>query len=82
MSWFSHKKKVTADKVESRFQQGLVLVKDLDKKEFKRFIDGLTLVWQGYDCMRRVQTIDEKESVDIDEPAKFIETEIENGRNK
>ena len=79
---FSHKKKVTADKVESRFQQGLVLVKDLDKKEFKRFIDGLTLVWQGYDCMRRVQTIDEKESVDIDEPAKFLETEIENGRTK
>ena len=33
MSWFSHKKKATADKVESRFQQGLVLVKDLDKKE-------------------------------------------------
>lgn len=82
MSWFSHNKKHEADKVESRFQQGLVLIKDLDKKEFKRFIDGLTLVWQGYDCMRRVQTIDEKENADIEEPEKFLETEIKNGRDK
>lgn len=79
MSWFSHKKKHGADKVESRFQQGLVLIKDLDKKEFKRFIDGLTLVWQGYDCMRRVQTIDEKENADIEEAEKILEKD--NGGN-
>lgn len=76
---FSRKHKKTADRVESRFQQGLVLVKDLDKKEFKRLIDGLTLVWQGYDCMRRVQTIDEKETADIDEAEKVLERE--SGRN-
>lgn len=74
-SLFSNKKNHSADKVETRFQQGLVLVKDLDKREFKRFIDGLTLVWQGYDSMRRVQTIDEKETADIDESEKFLEKE-------
>lgn len=73
--WRSKKNKQTIDKVEARFQQGVMLVKDLDKKEFKRFIDGLTYAWQGYDCMRRVQTIGEKESIDIDEPEKFLETE-------
>lgn len=73
--WRSNKNRQDLDKVEARFQQGVMLVKDLDKKEFKRFIDGLTYAWQGYDCMRRVQTIDEKESVDIDEPEKFLETE-------
>lgn len=79
MTWFSHKKKRDTDKVESRFQQGLTLVKDLDKKEFNRFINGLTLGWQGYDCMRRVQTIDEKENGDIDESEKILEAE--SGRN-
>lgn len=75
MNLFSHKKRKEADKVESRFQQGLVLVRDLDKREFKRFVDGLTLAWQGYDCMRRVQTIDEKETADIDESEKILEKE-------
>lgn len=69
------KKKKHADRVETRFQQGLVLVKDLDKKEFNRFIDGLTLAWQGYDRIRRVQTIDEKENSDVDEAEKFLEKE-------
>lgn len=73
--WHSNKNRQAADKVEAKFQQGIMLVKDLDKKEFKRFIDGLTYAWQGYDCMRRVKTIDEKESIDIDEPEKFLETE-------
>lgn len=73
--WRSRNNKHSLDKVEARFQQGVTLVKDLDKKEFKRFINGLTYAWQGYDCMRRVQTIDEKESADIDAPEKFIETE-------
>lgn len=77
--WFSSQRR-HKDKVENRFQQGLNLVKDLDKREFKRLIDGLTLVWQGYDSMRRVQTIDEKENKDIDEAEEFLERE--SGRNK
>ena len=79
IKFFSRKNRKEADKVEARFQQGLTLVKDLDKREFKRFIDGLTLGWQGYDCMRRVQTIDEKETADIDESEKILEKE--NGGN-
>lgn len=75
MKCFSHKKKREMDKVEARFQQGLTLVKDLDKKEFNRFINGLTLGWQGYDCMRRVQTINEKENGDIDEAEEILEKE-------
>lgn len=79
MTWFS-KTKSKKDKVESRFQQGLDLVKDLDKREFNRFIDGLTLAWQGYASMRRVQTIDEKENKDIIAAEKILEQE--SGRDK
>lgn len=43
MKIFNRKAKRNADKVESRFQQALNLVKDLDKTEYNRFIDGLTL---------------------------------------
>lgn len=77
---FSRKKNKELDKVEARFQDGLTLVKDLDKKEFERFIKGLTLGWQGYDCMRRVQTIDEKEVEDITNSEKILERE--SGRDK
>ena len=76
MKLFKRKSKRDADRVEARFQQGLVLVKDLDKREFNRFIDGLTLAWQGYDRIRRVQTIDEKENSDVDEVEKYLEKEV------
>ena len=58
------KRKIT-DRVEERFQTALNLVKDLDRREFKRFVDGLTLAWQSYDRIKQVQTIDEKENSDI-----------------
>lgn len=61
------KKRQIADKVEARFQQAVGLVKDLDKREFKRFVEGLQLTWEGYDRMRRVQTTEEKETAPISE---------------
>lgn len=76
MKLFNRRKKKYADKVEARFQQGLTIVKDLDKREFNRFVDGLTLAWQGYDRIRRVQTIDEKENSDLDEAEKYLEKEV------
>lgn len=77
MKLLRRKIKKESDKVEARFQQALNLVKDLDKREYNRFIDGLTLAWQGYDRIRRVQTIDEKENgnQDIDEAEKILEKE-------
>lgn len=51
----------TTDYIEVRFQTAVDLIKDLDKKEFNRFIDGLTLTWQGYDKIRQVQSREEKE---------------------
>lgn len=79
MKLFKKKSKRESDKVESRFQQGLNLVKDLDKREFNRFVEGLTLGWRGYDIIRRVQTIDEKENgnPDIDESEKILTREVE-----
>lgn len=59
------KKKQIADKVEARFQQAIGLIKDLDKREFKRFIEGLQLTWEGYDRIRRVQTTEDKETADV-----------------
>ena len=76
MKLFNLKKKRYADKVEARFQQALVLVKDLDRKEYNRFVDGLTLAWQGYDRIRRVQTIDEKENSAVEEAEKYVEKEV------
>ena len=71
MKW--RKKKHQYDKVEQRFQQAVNLIKDLDKREFNRLIDGIELAWQSYDKIRQVQTIDEKEMADITEVEKELE---------
>lgn len=69
------KRKIT-DRVEERFQTALNLVKDLDRREFKRFVDGLTLAWQGYDRIKQVQTIDEKEAEEVNVAEKELENEM------
>lgn len=71
MKW--HKRKHYQDKVEQRFQQAVNLVKDLDKREFNRLIDGIELAWQSYNKIRQVQTVDEKEMADITEVEKELE---------
>lgn len=64
--WFKKKKSnLELDKVEARFQQAVDLFKDLDKREFKRLMDGIQLTWEGYNKIRQVQTVDEKVVADI-----------------
>lgn len=58
------KKKQVGDKVEARFQQAVSLIRDLDRQEFNRLVDGLKLTWEGYNRIRKVQTTDEKEDAE------------------
>ena len=68
--WKKHKVK---DKVEARFQQAVDLFKDLDKREFKRLMDGIQLTWEGYNKIRQVQTTEEKECADVAEIEKELD---------
>lgn len=64
--------------VEARFQKAVDLFKDLDRQEFKRLMQGLELAWEGYNKIRQVQTVDEKETAEIAEVekvGKYEETE-------
>lgn len=58
------KKRQVGDKVEARFQQAVSLIRDLDRQEFNRLVDGLKLTWEGYNRIRKVQTTDEKEDAE------------------
>lgn len=69
------KNKKQVDRVEERFQTAVLLVKDLEKKEFNRLMEGLELAWKSYDKIRQVQTIDEKELSDIEEIEKSLDKE-------
>lgn len=71
MKW--RKKKQQSDRVEQRFQQAVDLIKDLDKREFNRLIDGIELAWQSYNKIRQVQTVDEKEMADITSTEKELD---------
>lgn len=71
MKW--RKKKQQSDRVEQRFQQAVDLIKDLDKREFNRLIDGIELAWQSYNKIRQVQTVDEKEMADITNTEKELD---------
>lgn len=80
MSWFSHKKKNSIDRVEARFQTVVSLVKDLDTKEFNRLKEGMELCWKGYQKVGQAKTAIEKEMEDIEGPEKILEEE--SGRDK
>ena len=71
------KKKRIEDKVEARFQQAVSLIRDLDRPEFNRLIDGLKLTWEGYNRIRKIQTTEEKESAPLLEVEKEIRREMD-----
>ncbi len=54
------KRKPTAITSEERQKQAIEYITSLDKTEFKKFIDSVELIWQGYDKLLRVQTREEK----------------------
>lgn len=61
------------DKVETRFQAVVDLIRDLDKKEFNRLKEGMELAWQAYQKVGQAQTTMEKEIADIDNAEKVLE---------
>lgn len=67
------KKKRVEDKVEVRFQHAVVLIRDLDRREFNRLIDGLKLTWEGYNRIRAVQTNEDKEYAEIEKTEKTLD---------
>lgn len=71
-----HKKEEIKSKTEQDFQQIVDIVKNLDKTEFKKFMEATQLVWEGYDRLLRVRTRDEKEVKPVDDITDgYIETE-------
>lgn len=72
MALFRKKRKV-ADKVEARFQQAVGLIRDLDRREFNRLIDGLKLTWEGYNRIRAVQTNEDKEVAEIEKTERALD---------
>lgn len=70
------KRKKKYNSIDERYQMAIELIKDLDKSEFNKLMDGLNLAWQGYDRIRKVQTRDEKENKSITEAEKFIEEDM------
>lgn len=78
--WFSRKKnKQPIDRVEAKFQTVVDLIRDLDRKELNRLIEGVKLVWEGYDKVGQARTKEEKEFDDIEVAERSLERE--NGRN-
>lgn len=72
MAIFRKKKRVT-DKVEARFQQAVGLIRDLDRREFNRLVDGLKLTWEGYNRIRAVQTNEDKEFAEIEKTERTLD---------
>lgn len=68
-------KKNTNDRVESRFQTAVNLIKDLDKQEFERLIKGMDLAWQAYDAMKDPSIVSCKNVDEIERIEKAMEGE-------
>lgn len=79
-SLFLRKPKRPIDRVETKFQAVVDLIRDLDKKEFNRLKEGMDLVWQGYQKVGQAKTTVEKELEDVEFPERILEEE--SGRDK
>lgn len=74
--WWQRKKNTTQKSQEDlneRYQHAINLVKDLDRKEFNRLMDGIKLAWEGYNKIMQIQSIDEKEMAEITEAEKELD---------
>lgn len=60
------------DRVEERFQTVVELIKDLEKKEFNRLVEGMTLAWEAYTKVRQARPAAEKEVEDIENAEKIL----------
>lgn len=60
------------DRVEERFQTIVALIRDLDKKEFKRMQEGMSLAWEAYNKVRQAKTNEEREVEDIEQAEKLL----------
>lgn len=78
MSWFSKKRKLLPSNSDYKFQTVVKLVKDLDKRGLNYLIEGVQLIWQGYNKIGNAKTAAEKEFDDIDGTESILR-ELENG---
>lgn len=70
------KKKLVLESVaEQRFDTIIALVKDLPRADFNRLLDAMKLAYEGYQKVKNVKTIDEKEMEDIDNIDKTLSKE-------
>lgn len=67
------KKVVVEDKVEARFQKVVDLIRGLDKKEFNRLQEGMSLAWKAYQKVGKAKSAAEKEVGDIELLERIIE---------
>ena len=73
MSWFKTKKTPHQLTTQDKLKQSMELIQQLDRTEYKRFMEGADLINQGWNKAFKVQTREEKEDKDIDQA--FEETQ-------
>lgn len=68
------RKKVVSryDRVEEKFQTIVALIKDLDRREFNRLQEGISLAWEAYNKVRQAKTNEDKEVEEIEQAEKFL----------
>lgn len=66
MKLFKKDNNITPKTTDELIEDALELIKKLDTREFKRFVDGATLINQGYNKALKVQTREDKEDLSFD----------------
>lgn len=86
MGIFSRKKKdslsdiyeTEADRAERLRQQAIEYIVSLSKGDKERFMDAVDLIWQGYNALNRVKTIDERQEANYLKKARIASGDDEN----
>ena len=73
---FRRKKKPILESVaEQKLDAIIELVKDLSRADYNRLKDGMDLVYNGYQKVKNVKTIDERELEEIDDIERIVKEE-------
>lgn len=60
------------DRVEERFQTIVTLIKDLDKREFNRLVEGMQLAWEAYSKVKQARPAEERGMDEIENAEKLL----------
>lgn len=79
MRFFNFHREPEISRADRDYQILFRIIKELDRQGLNKLLKAVESLWEGYDALRRLKTIDEKETAKVDDIEKQIEQDMNSG---